>query len=287
MRVIIDLVVNHTSDEHPWFQSARARPGLAVPRLVRLVATTEPPDRHQGMVFPGEQDETWTYDEDGRRLVLPPLLRLPARPQHRRTRRSARRSRRSWAFWLQLGVAGFRDGRRAVHHRAHRAGRPERRAGLPLLDDLRDGPVVAHAATPSMLARGQRRAARSCVEYFGDRRRRPAADAVQLHRSTSALFLALARREARADRRGAAPRRRQLPRDVPVGDVPAQPRRGRSRPAHDEPAQRGASRRSGRSEDMQLYGRGIRRRLAPMLGGDRRRIEMAYAPAVPPARHAR
>jgi maltose alpha-D-glucosyltransferase/alpha-amylase len=28
---------------------------------------------------------------------------------------------------------------------------------------------------------------------------------------------------------------------------------------------------------MQLYGRGIRRRLAPMLGGDRRRIELAYA----------
>ena len=29
--------------------------------------------------------------------------------------------------------------------------------------------------------------------------------------------------------------------------------------------------------DMQLYGRGIRRRLAPMLGGDRRRIELAYS----------
>src|SRR6202022_1746635 len=28
---------------------------------------------------------------------------------------------------------------------------------------------------------------------------------------------------------------------------------------------------------MQLYGRGIRRRLAPMLAGDRRRIELAYA----------
>ena len=37
IRVIIDLVVNHTSDEHPWFQAARARPELEVPRLVRLV----------------------------------------------------------------------------------------------------------------------------------------------------------------------------------------------------------------------------------------------------------
>src|SRR6201998_1583610 len=29
--------------------------------------------------------------------------------------------------------------------------------------------------------------------------------------------------------------------------------------------------------DMRLYGRGIRRRVAPMLKGDRRRIEMAYS----------
>jgi len=28
---------------------------------------------------------------------------------------------------------------------------------------------------------------------------------------------------------------------------------------------------------MHLYGRGIRRRLAPMLGGDRRRLELAYS----------
>ena len=33
----------------------------------------------------------------------------------------------------------------------------------------------------------------------------------------------------------------------------------------------------GPDEDMRLYGRGIRRRLAPMLGNDRRRIELAYA----------
>ena len=33
----------------------------------------------------------------------------------------------------------------------------------------------------------------------------------------------------------------------------------------------------GPDESMQLYDRGIRRRLAPMLGGDRRRIELAYS----------
>ncbi|MEE3918418.1 hypothetical protein V2I01_07010 [Micromonospora sp. BRA006-A] len=33
----------------------------------------------------------------------------------------------------------------------------------------------------------------------------------------------------------------------------------------------------GPDENMQLYGRGIRRRLAPMLGNDRRHIELAYS----------
>src|SRR3954471_7628358 len=33
----------------------------------------------------------------------------------------------------------------------------------------------------------------------------------------------------------------------------------------------------GPDADMQLYGRGIRRRLAPMLRGDRRRLELAYS----------
>jgi maltose alpha-D-glucosyltransferase / alpha-amylase len=33
----------------------------------------------------------------------------------------------------------------------------------------------------------------------------------------------------------------------------------------------------GPDKEMQLYDRGIRRRLAPMLNGDRRRIELAYS----------
>jgi maltose alpha-D-glucosyltransferase / alpha-amylase len=33
----------------------------------------------------------------------------------------------------------------------------------------------------------------------------------------------------------------------------------------------------GPDKNMQFYDRGIRRRLAPMLGGDRRRLELAYS----------
>ena len=37
IRVIIDLVVNHTSDQHPWFQRRAKLKGFAASRLVCLV----------------------------------------------------------------------------------------------------------------------------------------------------------------------------------------------------------------------------------------------------------
>ena len=37
IRVIADLVMNHTSSEHPWFQESRSLAGLAQAQLVRLV----------------------------------------------------------------------------------------------------------------------------------------------------------------------------------------------------------------------------------------------------------
>ena len=37
MRVIADLVMNHTSADHPWFQESRVRSDRAARRLVRLV----------------------------------------------------------------------------------------------------------------------------------------------------------------------------------------------------------------------------------------------------------
>jgi hypothetical protein len=56
--------------------------------------------------------------------------------------------------------------------------------------------------------------------------------------------------------------------DRAMGPVPAQSRRARSRPADQEQREK-VFEAFGPDKDMQLYDRGIRRRLAPMLGGDR------------------
>jgi len=102
LKVLVDLVVNHTSDQHPWFRAAREDEDS--PYRDRYVwSKKRPPDWNEGMVFPGVQEATWTRDKaagayyfhrfhdfqpdlnmENRdvRLLLPPFSRLPARPQH-------------------------------------------------------------------------------------------------------------------------------------------------------------------------------------------------------------
>ena len=61
LRVLIDLVVNHTSDQHPWFQAARRDPGSKY-RDYYVWSRRKPKGADQGMVFPGVQKTTWTFD---------------------------------------------------------------------------------------------------------------------------------------------------------------------------------------------------------------------------------
>ena len=106
IRVIIDLVANHTSDQHRWFQEARRDKGS--PYRDWYVWSKElPPGWNKGMVFPGEQETTWTYDEEAgeyyfhRFYSFQPDLNMD-NPQVRTE------IRRIMGYWLQLGVAGFR-----------------------------------------------------------------------------------------------------------------------------------------------------------------------------------
>ncbi|HEV3504090.1 MAG TPA: alpha-amylase family glycosyl hydrolase, partial [Actinomycetes bacterium] len=61
IRVIADPVVNHTSDEHPWFQSARA--DERSPFRDFYVWADEQPEGPPGVVFPDAEDSNWDYDE--------------------------------------------------------------------------------------------------------------------------------------------------------------------------------------------------------------------------------
>jgi len=62
MRVIIDLVVNHTSAKHPWFRSARAS-RTSPYRDWYVWRDTAPKTKKSDVVFPDQETSIWTYDE--------------------------------------------------------------------------------------------------------------------------------------------------------------------------------------------------------------------------------
>src|SRR3954469_20341232 len=62
MRVIVELVVNHTSDQHPWFQRARhAKPG-SIYRDFYVWSDTDQKYPETRIIFLDTEKSNWTWD---------------------------------------------------------------------------------------------------------------------------------------------------------------------------------------------------------------------------------
>src|SRR5687768_14717100 len=69
IRVIADLVVNHTSSEHAWFRAARRGRDDAYHDYY-VWADAKPKDADEGLIFPGQQRSTWSYDKVAKRWYM-------------------------------------------------------------------------------------------------------------------------------------------------------------------------------------------------------------------------
>ena len=272
IKVMLDLVVNHTSDEHPWFRSAVSSPDSPY-RDWYVWSAEEPADRHQGMVFPGEQAETWTWHEEAgawyyhRFYDFQPDLNF-GNPAVREE------VKKIIGFWLRLGVVGFRIDALPFIIELTEPGNPDSPKDYDFITELRqlvqwrngDAVLLAEAnVEPDRLR-----------EYFTD----TGGSHNRVHMLfdfmlNGALALALARRDA--DPVVAA--LRDTPKLPPGGQWATFLRN------HDEIdlSRLTAQQREetfaafGPRKNMRLYDRGIRRRLAPMLNNDRQRLELAYS----------
>ncbi|RYG87694.1 trehalose synthase [bacterium] len=268
IRVIVDLVVNHTSDRHPWFQQAR-RDENSRYRDWYVWSKKKPPRAHEGIVYPGTQTTTWTFDPLAKAYYhhrfhdFQPDLNID-NPEVRRE------IHRIMGYWLELGVAGFRVDSLpfVIESPPIGSGRPRQRFDVLAL--LREG--LQWRAGNTVLLGEANVLPKESERYFGKQ-----GDGIHLMLNfhvNQHLFLALANADAR-------PLAKALlaTRDVPFGAQWAQFLRN-----HDELdlarlAERDRARvieRFAPDPDMQLYERGLRRRLAPMLG-DRRHLELAYS----------
>jgi maltose alpha-D-glucosyltransferase/alpha-amylase len=107
IRLVIDLVMNHTSDQHPWFQASRRDPAS---RYRDYYSWTEKPPEQPaggGPIFPGEEDSVWTYDPLAKAYYFhrfyhfQPGLKI-ANPEVREE------IYRTVDFWLSFDIDGFR-----------------------------------------------------------------------------------------------------------------------------------------------------------------------------------
>jgi maltose alpha-D-glucosyltransferase/alpha-amylase len=106
MRVIMDLVVNHTSDEHPWFQQARSSPEGEY-RDWYMWSDTNQRFANVRVIFNDTETSNWTWDEKAgayywhRFFSHQPDLNYD-NPRVREAMLDIVR------FWLDLGMDGFR-----------------------------------------------------------------------------------------------------------------------------------------------------------------------------------
>ena len=269
LRVMIDLVVNHTSDQHPWFREARSDPDSQY-RDWYVWSDKQPPNAKDGVVFPGVQKSTWTFDKEAKRWYFHRFYEFQPDLNTANPYVQAELLK-IMGFWIQLGVSGFRMD--AVPFVIATKG-PQVRKPVEQYDMLRafreflqwrqgDAIILAEAnVLPN-----------TDLEYFGDEGERlQMMFNFQLNQNT---FYTLATGDT-------APLKKALTATRPR---PATAQWGVFLRNHDEldlgrltPEQRAAVFAAFAPDpDMQLYERGIRRRLAPMLAGDRRRLELAYS----------
>jgi trehalose synthase len=268
MRVIVDLVVNHTSDRHPWFRASRS--SRTSPYRDWYIWRDEPGPELE-VVFPDQESSVWTYDERAGQYY-----------QHRFYRHQPDLNvenpvvrdeiAKVMGFWLELGVSGFRVDAVPFLLETQPGGAHDLADPHGYLRDLRaflgrrsgDGILLGEVNLPHAQQ----------VEFFGGER------SDELHMqfdfiTMQYLYLALARQDV-------APLVDALEARPVVANGCQWATFVRN---HDELTLDKLSDEErqevfdafGPEPDMQVYGRGLRRRLPPMLDGDPRRIRMVYS----------
>ena len=268
IHVIVDLVPNHTSDQHPWFQAARRDPSSPF-RDFYVWREDDPGDTSDRVVFPGEQEGIWSYDEAAKAWYLHHFY--PFQPDLNFTNPAVREEfRKIIGLWLQLGVAGFRiDAAHFLIELIGIVGADGMGPAHTFLRDLRD--FAIHRRGNAVLLGEVDEGLSTLADYFGGGNELHALFNFTLNRY---LFLGLAQESADPIAFG-------------LQQLPAIPENGQwvnflrhhdelnlSRLTAEQREQVFAA--FGPTARFQIYGRGLRRRLAPMLC-DPKRLRLAYS----------
>jgi maltose alpha-D-glucosyltransferase/alpha-amylase len=269
IRVLIDIVVNHTSDQHPWFKAARSDPNSPY-RDWYVWSEKKPANADEGMVFPGVQKSTWTYDEKAKQYYFHRFYKFQPDLNTANPHVQAE-ILKIMGFWIQLGVSGFRMD--AVPFVIAEKG-ADVKTPKPQFDMLRSfREFLQWRLGDSIILAEANVVPKENLKYFGD-----AGERMQMmfnFHVNQSTFYALASGDGRPLAKAISE----------TYERPETAQWGVFLRNHDEldlgrltdKQRQKVFAEFGPDKTMQLYDRGIRRRLAPMLKGDRRHLELAYS----------
>ncbi|CCH52905.1 alpha amylase catalytic region [Fibrisoma limi BUZ 3] len=268
IRVIMDLVINHTSDQHPWFKAARQDKNSPY-RSWYVWSKQQPKDWDKGMVFPGVQTETWSYDSVAGEYFLHRFYRFQPdlNAQNPAVQTEIRNVIR---HWLNQGIAGFRLDGVPFYIELPETGMTSPEHQYEMIPQLRQF-TQWHKRDVTLLGEINVEPEEN-KQYFGK-------EGGGIHMmfnfyANQYLFYALASGEVK-------PLREAL---TSTKDIPATAQWAHFLRNHDEIDLGRLSDKDrslvyekfGPANNMQLYDRGIRRRLAPMLNNPAM-LSMAYS----------
>ncbi|HEY9004919.1 MAG TPA: alpha-amylase family protein [Ohtaekwangia sp.] len=269
IKVIMDLVVNHTSDKHPWFEDAR-KGKHTLHHNWYVWSDDRPSNYDKGMVFPGVQQSIWTFDASAHQYYyhrfydFQPDLNMQNPAVKEEIKKVIR-------YWLHLGLDGFRlDGVPFFIEIPEKKGdRFEHQ--FELLTEMH---LLVDSINPQAVILGEANVLpKESKDFFGK-------DGNGMHMMfnffvNQHLFYALASEQGK-------PLEKSL---EETKAIPTSCAWGQFLRNHDELDLGRLSNKErqqvydsfGPDKNMQLYDRGIRRRLAPMLNNDRQHLELAYS----------
>ncbi|WP_326545080.1 alpha-amylase family protein [Mycolicibacterium sp. ND9-15] len=271
IRVVVDFVMNHTSDRHPWFKSARRSTDDPY-RDYYVWSATEPRSSRRDVVFPDQEDSLWEREPKTGQWYLHHFLKH--QPDLNIANPLVQEEiSRVLGFWLELGVAGFRvDAVPFLFARDGAPGDPGVFDPYEYLGDVRN--FVTRRVGDAVLLGEVNVPYRDQKTFFGG----PDGDGLNMQFDFTAmqnLYLSMARGDAGPITKALEKR--------PALDITSQ--WANFIRNHDEltldklsdEERQEVFEAFGPDRKMQLYGRGLRRRLPSMLGGDQRRMRMAYS----------
>jgi len=268
IRVISDLVIQHTSIEHPWFRSARH--DKQSPFRDYYIWSDHPPPTPpgRGPMFPGAQTGVWTYDEVAGAYYHHRFYDFQPGLNHENP--DVRDEvERIIDFWCSFGISGFR-----IDAASHLIERPL---------DIDNEVDSTHATLRHIYSHTTKR--KTDVVLMGEVDEEPEElasffDGEQLNMMfnfylDNYLLLAIAREDA-------------APIHHAINALPRPPTNGQwanfLRNLDEADLERLEDKeledvlgRLAPRKDMRIYGRGIRRRLAPMLKGNWDHLKMVYS----------